>query len=79
MPSKKPRLATYTTQDTVDKFNFIAAYEKRSTSKELEYIVSKYIEQFESEHGELLFDENSNISLSNKFKPTVQSSSSKTG
>ena len=51
MPSNKPRLMTYTTYDIIKKFEIIAKDENRSMSKELEYIVKKYIESYESEHG----------------------------
>ena len=53
MPSTKPQLKTYTTQEIVEKFNYIADNENRSMSKHLEYIVKKEIEKYESEKGEI--------------------------
>ena len=80
MPSSKPRLMTYTTKEIIDKFQYISNYEKRSASKELEYVVEEYIKEFESEHGQLIVGEDGNISIA---KPTplnkVKSSDSKTG
>ena len=51
MPTNKPQLKTYTTQDVIDKFEVIASEESRSMSKELEYIVKEYIKNYESKHG----------------------------
>lgn len=53
MPSNKPQLKTYTTQDVIDKFEIIASEENRSMSKELEYIVKEYIKLYESKHGNI--------------------------
>jgi len=53
MPSVKPRLTSYTTNDVINKFNYISEYESRSSSKELEFIVKEYIKNFEKEHGEI--------------------------
>ena len=53
MPSNKPRLMTYTTQEVIEKFAIIAEHENRSMSKELEYIVKKYIENYETQHGNI--------------------------
>lgn len=53
MPTKKPQLKTYTEQWIKDKFNYIASQERRTDSKQLEYIVLNYIKQYESEHGKI--------------------------
>lgn len=53
MPSKKPQLKTYTTEEIVKKFNYIAENESRTTSKHLEYIIKKEIQKFEIEHGKI--------------------------
>jgi hypothetical protein len=80
MPSQKPRLMTYTTQDLIDKFQFISNYESRSASKELEYIVKQYIENFEVQHGEIIPDENGTLTTAKpKAVHKDKSSSSKTG
>jgi len=56
MPSKKPRLHSYTTQLIVDKFKVVADSNSRSSSKELEFIVKEHIKNFEKENGEIKFD-----------------------
>ena len=56
MASNKPQLRTYTTQEVIDKFNHIAKNENRSMSKQLEYVVKKEIEKYESERGEIKID-----------------------
>lgn len=53
MPSKKPQLKTYTTQEIVEKFNYIAENENRTISKHLEYIVKKEIQKYELENGKI--------------------------
>lgn len=53
MPSKKPQLKSYTTQEIVKKFNYIAEKENRTISKHLEYIIKKEIKKYELEHGEI--------------------------
>lgn len=63
MPSNKPRLATYTTDKIIKKFQYISDYEKRSASKELEFIVEEYIRNFESTNGELIVGEDGSITL----------------
>ena len=56
MPSKLPVIKANTTDDNIIKMKYIAKYNKRSLAKELEYIVEKHIEEFESEHGEIKID-----------------------
>lgn len=51
MPTNKPQLKTYTTPDVIKKFDIIAQAESRSISKQLEFIVKKYISDYETEHG----------------------------
>lgn len=53
MPSKKPTLRTYTTQEIVEKFNLIAELENRTMSKHLEYLVKKHIEEYENQNGKI--------------------------
>lgn len=61
MPSNKPRLAAYTTAEIVRKFDYISKYEKRSNSKQLEYVVEDYIRQFEEKHGQLILQDNGEV------------------
>lgn len=51
MPSNKPRIATYTSDENRDKFKVISAIHKMSMSEYLEYLINKEIEQYEKEHG----------------------------
>ena len=37
----------------LSKLNYISAYEGRSTNKQLERVVKKFISDFEAEHGEI--------------------------
>lgn len=53
MPSNKPRLMTYTDEEIIKKFDKISQSENRSMSKELEYIVKKYIERYEQKNGKI--------------------------
>lgn len=53
MPSQKPQLRTYTTEEVIKKFSYIAEKENRSMSKQLEYIVKKEIEEYEKERGKI--------------------------
>lgn len=55
MPSNLPVMKTRTTEENIDKMKFIAEYNKRSLSKELELIIEKHIKDFEKEHGEITF------------------------
>lgn len=60
MPSNKPRLMTYTTEETIRKFEYIAKEENRSMSKQLEYITKEYIKNYETKHGQIIVKENEN-------------------
>ena len=53
MPSNKPQLKTYTSQEIIDKFEIIAKNESRSMSKQLEHIVIEYIKKYESQNGSI--------------------------
>lgn len=54
MPSNKPRIATYTTDNNLKKFKIIAAYQNKSMSEFLSLLIDKSINDFESEHGEII-------------------------
>ena len=53
MPSNKPRVATYTTEENIKKFRVIAAYKGKSMSDYLSELISESIEKFEAENGEI--------------------------
>lgn len=56
MPSKKPIIATRTDQITIKKFEKIAEKDNRSMSNLSELLIKKHIQQYESEHGEIIID-----------------------
>lgn len=62
MPSNKPVLMTYTTPDIINEFKRIAQEENRSMSKQLEYIVKKYISDYKTEHGMINISESGDSS-----------------
>lgn len=53
MPSNKPRIATYTTDENIKKFRIIAAYKGKSMSDHLSDLITESIEKFEAENGEI--------------------------
>lgn len=53
MPSKLPVIKANTSEENITKMKFIAKENKRSMAKELEYIVEKHIEEFETKHGKI--------------------------
>lgn len=40
----------------LNKLKYIADYNARSANKEIEFIITKHIEQFEKEHGNINLD-----------------------
>lgn len=57
MPSQKPQLKTYTDKETVKKFAYIAKEQNRTMSKQLEFLVKTEIKKYETERGEIQFEE----------------------
>lgn len=53
MPSDLPRLTVRMEQELIDKVNMIAKKENRSTNQQINYILKKYIEQYEQENGRI--------------------------
>lgn len=51
MASKLPVLKTNTKQENIDKMKVIAATNKRSLAKELEFITELHIKEYEALHG----------------------------
>ena len=56
MPSTKPIIKANTTHENIEKMRYIAEHNKRSISKELEFIIEKHIKMFEYEYGEIHLD-----------------------
>ena len=57
MPSKLPIIKANTTQENIDKMKVIAAANKRSVAKELEWLIEKHIAEYETENGEIEINE----------------------
>lgn len=53
MPSNKPVIAVRTTDDLKKKLEVIAEFNSRSSSKEIEFLIKKHVQQFEQTHGEI--------------------------
>ena len=53
MPSKKPYIQIRTKEETIKKFDYIANKNNRSMSNMGETIILEYIQQYETEHGEI--------------------------
>lgn len=51
MPSQKPRIATYTSEEKQRKFKIVAAYQGKSMSEYLEILIDKAITEHEKEYG----------------------------
>lgn len=51
MPTDKPRIQALVTKDTYKKFKKLCEREQRSESNFSGYIITKYIADFENEHG----------------------------
>lgn len=60
MSSNLPRLTVRMNQDLIDKINKISEQEKRSTNQQIVYVIEKYIQQYEKEHGKI----NTELSIS---------------
>ena len=56
MPSYKPRITIYSTEEITKKLAYISKVENRSASKHAEYLIIKAIENYEAEHGEIPLD-----------------------
>ncbi len=57
MPSSKPRIVARVENKIFNKFQFIANQEKRTLSKQGEYVIEQFIEHYEKEHGEIILEE----------------------
>ena len=56
MNDNLPRYTMRIPQELLDKLGYIARYEGRTKNKELEQIVKKRIEEFETAHGKINLD-----------------------
>lgn len=56
MPSgnyKNPHFAIRIPKEKLEKLKYIADYNARSANKEIEYLVTRHISDFEKEHGKI--------------------------
>lgn len=80
MPSKLPRFTIRTEQEVLDKINYIASQNERSSNNEIVYLIKQHIKEYETEHGKLIVGEDGNITVA-KPRPVDmgKSSNSKIG
>lgn len=57
MPTKKPRIQIILEKETYEKFQELCNIDCRTESQLGKFIVTKYIEKYESEHGEIKVEE----------------------
>lgn len=62
MPTNKPQLKTYVTEEQAYKFKIIAEQQGRTTSNLLGYLVKQTIEDFEQSNGTINIKNNVTIS-----------------
>lgn len=53
MPTKKPRVQSILEKEIYEKFQYISEMEMRSESQMASYIITKYIKEYEQEHGNI--------------------------
>jgi len=53
MPTKKPRVQSILENETYEKLKKLCEKDMRSESQMINYIITKYIQEYESEHGEI--------------------------
>ena len=56
MPSNKPKVVVYTTQESKSKLEIIAKENNRSASSEAEMLIKKHIKRYEDDNGEIKID-----------------------
>ena len=61
MPSKKPQIKTVIDTETYEKIKKIAEKENRSMSNLLETLTKKFVQQYETENGEIKVQKNLNM------------------
>lgn len=57
MPSKKPQFNIRCEQEIIDKINYIAKQNERSTTQEIVYRIKQTIKDYEEEYGEIKIGE----------------------
>lgn len=57
MPSNLPQFTVRMNPELLKKFRYVAEYNARSANREAKLLIRKHVEQFEKEHGEIIFDD----------------------
>lgn len=57
MPSNLPHFTLRVSLILLQKMHYIAACHARSTNREIELLIRKYVEEYERTHGEIYLDE----------------------
>lgn len=57
MPSSKPRIVSRVEDELFNKFHFIANQEKRTLSKQGEYVIEQFNEDYEKKYKEIKLEE----------------------
>uniref|UniRef100_A0A7C5V684 Arc family DNA-binding protein n=1 Tax=Caldicellulosiruptor owensensis TaxID=55205 RepID=A0A7C5V684_9FIRM len=57
MPSNLPTFTLRIPEKLLAKLRVVANINKRSVNKEIEFLIERYIEEFEAEHGEIKIEE----------------------
>lgn len=66
MPSNLPRFTLRTSRLLLTKLEYIAEENGRSSNKEIEMLIKKYVRNYEAKNGEIPVDENT---LTYNLKP----------
>lgn len=53
MPTKKPTIQAVVEKEIKEKLKYIANKEIRTESQMASYIITKYVDQYEKEHGKI--------------------------
>lgn len=57
MPSNMPQFTVRVDPELLRKFRYVAEYNARSANREAEVLFKAHVEEFEKEHGEIIFDD----------------------
>lgn len=57
MPSNKPKIVVYTSEEIKKKLEIIAEDNSRSASAETEMLIKRHIKRYEEDNGEIIIKE----------------------
>ena len=58
MPSQLPRFTFRTDSSLLEKLRYIAKKNSRSANKEIEFLIKKHIENYETQNGKIEINDN---------------------